>query len=96
MKLTVKLGSIGNSLGFPLKPKILEALELELGDLVEIEIYTIWKENDSQEVSIFTVRSLVSAGSSKGISVDSSIVDRFGLEPKDLLGIEVKKFEKKS
>ena len=90
IKEFIFLSNIGNSVGFTIQKSQLEALDLNYGDLIEIEIL---KEYQGY-TSLIITRSLRKAGSSLRVSLNPQLLNALNLKERDGIQVDIRKFEK--
>ena len=91
MKDTVNITSIGCSIGFTISPDLLSKLGIDLGDLVEFEIYEIIKGRDPRPISVFMSRKIITiGGGSKGVTIKTNVAKQFEIQAGDMVGVDVK------
>ena len=86
MKDVIYLTDSGGTMGFTVQKEILEGLEVDIGDMVEIELFIEFKGESS-----FTItRPLRYVGGSKGITLKKKLINELNLKPKDSIRIDIR------
>ena len=84
IKEFIFLSNIGNSVGFTIQKSKLEALDLNYGDLIEIEILKEYQGYPS----------LRKVGSSLRVSLNPQLLNALNLKEGDGIQVDIRKFEK--
>lgn len=91
MRDTISLISLSGSLGFIISPDLLMKLDLDIGDVVEFEIFEIIKGKKPRKISVYMTRKIFTiGGGSKGVVVKHYIVKEFELKAGDILSVNIK------
>ncbi len=87
MKDTVLLIESGRTLGFIIQSHIIDGLELDVGDLVEIEIFKAVENKPSHTMT----RQVRWVGSSKGVSIRYYVAEKLDLNAGDVIEVDIRK-----
>jgi antitoxin component of MazEF toxin-antitoxin module len=87
MRDTILITESGGTLGFIIQSHIIGGLELDIGDLVEIEIFKPIGDKQSYTMT----RQVRWVGSSRGVSIRYFVAEKLELEAGDVVEVDIRK-----